>query len=216
MTILSKIKTLIEYAKYGEVMCRRHNWEVVDEVFFPRPITQVDNTVRYYYRRIKGYVKKVTDATGFFDTNSVIEEVDLPFCNSFSVNSAHGSSGGDTVSNNVVKIIKLPSLRMLQMRHFKNLQALEYMEVGAITSCHASAFNNCKALKEFYVGKNTTGSLFLQDSPELTQECLHKIIENYADMTGAAAPTFQIGEENLAKIDDEHIAMLNEKNINYK
>lgn len=197
-------------------MCRRHNWEVVDEVFFPRPITEVDNSVRLYYRKIKGYVEKIKDATSFFDTKSVIEEVDLPFCNSFSVNEVYGSSGGDTITNKVVKIIKLPSLRILQRRNFKNLGALEYMEVGAVTSCHASALTGCTALKEFYVGKNTTGSLFLYECPELTQECLHKIIENYADMTGAQAPTFQVGGANIMKIDKEHIAMLENKNIFYQ
>jgi hypothetical protein len=41
------------------------------------------------------------------------------------------------------------------------------------------------------------------------------MIENLADLTGQTAKTFQIGATNLAKIDEEHMAMLNNKNWNY-
>lgn len=59
-------------------------------------------------------------------------------------------------------------------------------------------------------------TLYLYWSNKLTQECLHHLIEKYAGYTGSTQLTFWIGEENIAKIDEAHIKMLNEKNINYK
>jgi hypothetical protein len=41
------------------------------------------------------------------------------------------------------------------------------------------------------------------------------MIENLADLTGQTAKTFQVGETNLAKIDEEHLAMLTAKNWSY-
>ena len=79
-----------------------------------------------------------------------------------------------------------------------------------------TALENCFTLTEFYTDKETTSSLYLYCSEGLTQECLHKIIENYADMTGETSPTLFVGEGNIIKIDEEHKAMLENKNISYQ
>ena len=41
------------------------------------------------------------------------------------------------------------------------------------------------------------------------------MIENLADLTGGDAKNFKVGATNLAKIDADHIAMLQVKNWNY-
>ena len=58
-------------------------------------------------------------------------------------------------------------------------------------------------------------SIYLHTFTNLTTECLHAMIENLADLTGTKSNTFSIGTGNVAKIDDEHIAMLNNKNWTY-
>lgn len=80
----------------------------------------------------------------------------------------------------------------------------------------ANTFNGCTALTTVNIQDGWNVSIYLHYSTKLTQECLHKMIENFADMTGQTAPTFQIGTTNLAKIDEEHIAMLGAKNWSYK
>lgn len=77
------------------------------------------------------------------------------------------------------------------------------------------AFGQTYMLTEIVIPSGWNTSLYFSDSP-LTQEVLHAMIENLADMTGQTAPTFQIGNNNIAKLDEEHIAMLNNKNWLYK
>lgn len=78
-----------------------------------------------------------------------------------------------------------------------------------------AAFQNCTALTNLTIGEGWAVSIYLTYSPNLTVESLHGMIENFADLTGATAKTFKVGETNLAKIDEEHIAMLQAKNWNY-
>ena len=42
------------------------------------------------------------------------------------------------------------------------------------------------------------------------------MIENLADLTGKTAKMFQIGTTNIAKIDEAHLQMLEDKNWNYQ
>lgn len=216
MTILSKIKTLIEYAKFGKFQCQMFNGKK-DELFFPRSIETYESDYNsgwnMYATKLTGYLKSF-GGISFFGANKPIVEVDLPECIRINANNNSGLTGGDI--NTTLKSIKTPKVRDIHFRAFQNLQSLEYLELGAVTSFGTTSVQGCDSLKELYVGEGTTSSLFLYHCPNLTQKCLHQIIENYADMTGAAAPTFHVGEENLAKIDNEHIAMLNAKNINYK
>lgn len=78
----------------------------------------------------------------------------------------------------------------------------------------SNAFGQCRATSvTLYDGWNM--DLYVQELT-LTQESLHDIAEKYADMTGAEiAPVLRLGTANINKMDEEHIAMLENKNINY-
>lgn len=217
MTILSKMKTLIEYAKFGMALCKYHNNELhkktdTYEFIIPRSIQEFRAVA---YIPWATYATSITGKPTVFGTNGALknfgylEYIELPKVTSI--------LGTRSFSNPTLKICKLPALCKINVGYtWENSTALEYLELGKVTDFHTRSVQGCTALKEFYVKEGTTGSLFLHFCPNLTQECLHKIIENYADMTGLTAPTFHIGEENLAKIDEEHIAMLENKNIFYQ
>lgn len=80
---------------------------------------------------------------------------------------------------------------------------------------HLYAFRYCTALKNITIGEGWAVSIYLHYSENLTVESLHGMIENLADLTGQTAKTFQVGSTNLAKIDADHITMLQNKNWNY-
>lgn len=209
---LDKIKTLIEYAKLGVFFCAYSRGKTA-EFYFPRGYKETvewqwNGGYNMYATKLSGHVKSL-GGNYLFSANKPIVEVDLPEC----VKLWHEA---DSTPNTTLKIIKLPSLRSVGNECFMSLAALEYLELGAVTSFGTNALQGSINVKEIYVKDGTTATLYLQYCPLITKECLHKIIENYADMYGTTAPTFWVGEENLAKIDDEHIAMLNAKNINYK
>lgn len=212
MTILSKIETLIDYAKFGTFFSKKYNGGT-GELFFPRSFKTVNQIVKNYDPKlqataIKGYIQN-SGSEYFLSAHTRVEVVDLPLF-------IGGNTYAGFVNNTALKICKLPKLRNLGYMCFKGSTALEYIELGAITSCDTYAFSGLNNLKTVRVGEGTTGSLFLYECPNLTQECLHKIIENYADMTGSQAPTFHVGGANVLKIDDKHIEMLYRKNIFYQ
>ena len=93
--------------------------------------------------------------------------------------------------------------------------AMEKIHISEPCTVISTTFNKCSMLKEVTVDKGFSGSLYLQHSTRYSSETLHAIIENYADCTGLDV-TFQVGESNLAKIDDDHKAMLTAKGIEYK
>jgi hypothetical protein len=212
MTILSKLETLIEYAKFGmhQVKYYRNKGET-GELFFPRGIGYYNVANNDGWQKIatsiKGYAKQV-GANGFLKDNYVTKVIDLPELTSIGGWSAYGGKA--------LQIFKAPKLRYCNAGIWNGAEKLEYLELGAVTNFGTTDLSGCSALKEFVVGKGTTSSLFLFECPNLTQECLHKIIENYADMTGGQAPTFHVGGANILKVDKEHIAMLEEKNIFYQ
>jgi hypothetical protein len=70
-------------------------------------------------------------------------------------------------------------------------------------------------LTNLTIGEGWAYSIYLYNSNNLSVESLHGMIENLADLTGKTAKKFQVGETNLAKIDEEHIAMLQAKNWTY-
>lgn len=120
----------------------------------------------------------------------------------------------------------LKSVPMLDMNRatnaasmFSNCTALETVSLTSMKdgSGYASTtFNKCAALTNVTVCAGFKSSLYLQHSTQYTQETLHAIIDNLADMTGATkAPVFQIGSTNLAKISEEYIAKLNAKKWSY-
>lgn len=95
------------------------------------------------------------------------------------------------------------------------------MTVGALNETSNVSFRQVirganGALTELYVGQGTSADLYLQYSEKYPQSILHGIIENLADLTGKTKGIFNVGDNNLAKIDDEHKAILESKNWNYK
>lgn len=93
------------------------------------------------------------------------------------------------------------------------------LETVSLTTVKADlstdTFNSCSALKNITIGEGWAVNIYLHYSNNLTVESLHGMIENLADLTGQTAKTFQIGATNLAKIDAEHLTMLQNKNWNY-
>lgn len=98
---------------------------------------------------------------------------------------------------------------------FMNCEALESLEITT-TKIMLTAIQNCPNLKNLIIGEGFNQSIvYLDTCPNLTQESLHGMIENLADMTGLDTKTFNVGSTNLAKIDEEHISMLEAKNWSY-
>lgn len=212
-TLLSKVKTLIEYAKFGMFICKYHNSET-GELFFPRAINRysVGHNAGYqpYATKITGHLKTY-GASSCLNANKTVVEIDLPEC--INVTSNPWSEYG----NSTLKVCKLPSLRQVYGATWKNFTALEYLELGSLTNFFNGCLLGCEALTEFYIKEGTYSTLFLQYCPNLTQKSLHSIIENYADMIAVESPPLVwFGAENLAKIDKDHVELLEAKNINYK
>lgn len=82
-------------------------------------------------------------------------------------------------------------------------------------SLSTNTFSSCTALKNITIGEGWAVNIYLHYSNELTVESLHGMIENLADLTGQTAKIFQVGATNIAKIDEAHIQMLNDKNWTY-
>lgn len=99
----------------------------------------------------------------------------------------------------------------------KDCNALETISMTntGYTGFQSNTFEDCKNLTNVTINNGWEVSIYLHYSNNLTVESLHGMIENLADLTGQTAQFFQIGATNLAKIDEEHITMLQNKNWNY-
>lgn len=218
MTLLSKVSTLIEYAKYGVSMSHAHNGDSEYELYLPRSLGAYkskynDSNIINWVSGIKGTIN-IFGSTGAFpmfaENNSICEIIDLPEC--ISVPGSYG------VFQNLkaLKIFRMPKIRIVGTKFLYGCNNLETVEFGSLNSTQTDSFSNCSKIKEFIVGKDTMANLYLYHCPELTQACLHNIIDNLADMTGLTAPTFYVGEENLTKISPEYISKLNQKHWTYQ
>lgn len=97
-----------------------------------------------------------------------------------------------------------------------NLETINIVgTTDGIKSSIVLEFPNSTKLKNITLPQGWKNSAYLHYSSVITVESLHGMIENLADLTGQTAKTFQIGATNLAKIDEAHITMLNNKNWNY-
>lgn len=218
MTLLSKVKTLIEYARFGmglfQMFLRDDNKPGF--LYFPQKFNLItlDNTITLarnnYISSIKG---RITSFYAFGYTNHCeymtnLEEVDLPECVSF-----YAPYG----FNHCTKLhtVKLPLITTLESTAtFDSCTALKYLEVGKMEKMSSNALLRCANLETFVISKGSTGSLYLHYCENLTQECLHNIIDNLAMTNGS---TLQVGEVNIAKISDEYkIKLINEKHWNLK
>ena len=220
MTVLSKINTLIEYAKYGVSMSHVHNGDREYELYLPKSLNQYNRTTRdptdpiNFATEIKGKIKvfgSSSDSYTMFKTpNNICRIIDLPEC--ILTPGEFGIFSG----LRVLKIFRMPKIKNLKRFFLSGCFDLEFVELGTLDTTDSTSFNGCSKIKEIIVGKGTRASLSLYHCPNLTQESLHNIIDNYADMTGTRAPTFYVGEENLSKISPEYLKKLRDKNINYQ
>lgn len=121
---------------------------------------------------------------------------------------------------NCTTLTTIPTLDISNGTGFNNtFQYCYKLETVSLTTAKSnlstSTFSGCSALKNITIGEGWAVNIYLHYSNNLTVESLHGMIENLADLTGQTAKTFQIGATNLAKIDEEHLTMLNNKNWNY-
>ena len=99
---------------------------------------------------------------------------------------------------------------------FSNCSKLENLSLGTPKgNFETYTFQGCTALTNLTIGEGWAVNIYLTYSNNLSVESLHGMIENLADLTGTTAKTFSVGATNLAKIDEEHIAMLQAKNWTY-
>jgi hypothetical protein len=126
-----------------------------------------------------------------------------------------GSSCFDFCGGLSGTVIFNEALATLSANDFRCCVSIEKIVFNGITVCNANTFTYCYGIKEVEIPKGWNVSIYFNSTNILTQECLHKMIENLADMTGQTAPDFKVGPNNIKKIDDEHIAMLESKNYNY-
>lgn len=110
----------------------------------------------------------------------------------------------------------MPNLVTLSNNAFRNctgLTSITFYKV--ITYWHTGALTGCTNIATINLVDGWNTAVYAQHCEKLTQACLHDMCEKLDDMTGQTPLVFKIGEPNIAKIDDEHIAMLQQKNIDY-
>lgn len=209
MTILSKVKTLIEYAKFGTQMSEIWKGNLT-ELYVPKSIPEFDGRKWFngYITTLTGRVKKLTPTfacTG--GNNTVLEYVNLPECVS--------TNGGSHFSNaKALKECILPALTSLPPYFWDYCTALKYIEVGALEAMDPTALRGCTALEFFKIGNGTRCNLFLYQSKHLTQECLHGIIDAFEDRSGKTALTLHIYDVCAERISPEYKQKAADKEIN--
>jgi hypothetical protein len=131
------------------------------------------------------------------------------------------------------KIHSLPAVKRIYFRNLTNagyrvmqfegmatpnqtLKSLETIEFGKVLTTMNSGWVNVSGERSnvttVIIPQGWNCSTYFHSFFNLTTECLHAMIENLADLTGITSKTFSIGSQNIAKIDEEHIAMLENKN----
>lgn len=210
MTLISKVKTLIEYAKFGVGICNIHQKQLTD-LYIPKGIGVFNNGFvalkqNEYVRTIEGSLQEFGVSSGYACQNmSNLERVDLPKLTLL---------GATHIFSTLPKLreVKMPSIRELKHQSFNHCSALEHFEVGSLVYMLNTTFATCTNVKTFVCGEGTNCNLYLYPCKNLTQECLHETIDKLADCTGLSAPTFHIGLDNIPKISDECLQKLELKN----
>lgn len=144
-------------------------------------------------------------------------------CANLSIAPQLNTSKGETFLNMFRNCKKLKTIPLLDLSSASSVTYIfggcESLETVSLTTSKVdlatTTFQNCTALKNLTIGEGWAVSIYLNYSNNLTVESLHGMIENLADLTGQTAKNFTIGETNLAKIDEEHLTMLDNKNWNY-
>lgn len=216
-TLKVKVQKLIEQAMYKKYWQKLWNFEPIDFTI-PDSIT-VPNEAWYF-----GVLPLMSKLSGKNVTNLIASDlsdyatnelmyVDLPKLSAF----------GDKLFFNASKLeeVNTPSATTMGAYVFQSCRQLSKLKVGKLTSTERTSFRitpkgTNSSIEFLEIGKGTSASLYLQDSLKYSQETLHNLIDNLADMTGQEAPVFSVGPTNLAKISDEYLQKLKDKNWNYQ
>ena len=186
-----------------------------------KPYIDTSQITNFYYfccnNRLNDYIDQIdtsrgTNFNGMFNNSSTLRTIPLL-----------DTSRGTMFSGTFKDCSALRTIPLLDISRGTNLTAMcencTSLETVALTTAKSNlgstTFANCTALTNLTIGEGWAVNIYLTYSTALTQESLHGMIENLADLTGLTAKTFQVGATNLAKIDEEHIAMLNAKNWAY-
>ena len=152
-----------------------------------------------------------------------VGEKGFSMCGLITINLPNLTTMGNSSFSNCADLteINTPNLVSIGADVIYIARKVTKMTVGALNETSITSFRQVAkgtggALTELYVGQGTSADLYLQYSEKYPQSILHGIIENLADKTGETAGIFNVGDNNLAKIDDEHIAILNQRNWIYK
>ena len=219
MTLLSKVKTVIDYAKYGVSMSHAHNGDSEYELYLPKSLgsyraNKNDGNIINVAYAVKGTIFSFGSSNDnysmFAIPNYICKEIDLPECTE--------TPGAWGIFSGLKSLItfRMPKLKILKKGFLEDCINLEIVEFGALDSTDFSSFRGCSNIKEFIVGNGTRANLYLYHCPNLSKECLENIIDNLEDRTGLTSLTFYVGEENLAKISEDYKAKLTQKNWVYQ
>lgn len=209
-TLKSKIELIIHKASYGNIYEKIFKNEPLDLVI-PDGVTSICNNLYYSPSSVVSCTgADVEEITENFFTNSNIQTVNLP--------KARMVNNGVFYKCSLLTEINMPSLLNIGVDAIRNTSKLTKMTVGALENADPTSFKQVArgtngALTELYVGEGTSADLYLQYSTKYPQEILHGIIENLYDLSnGGMTGILCVGATNLAKIDETHKAMAENKN----
>lgn len=208
--VISKVKTLIEYAKFGVFMIRVNNYDNKNDrlmpLHFPKGVYKFDSDLIQYATALTGHLTVLGGRNYYAMDNTTIEYINLP--------NAIPMGWGTCKGMKALKECHLHSWRDINSERFYFCGNLEVFEVGSLTAFDIQVLKESAKLHTFICGKDTNCSLYLQYCPLLTQECLHNIIDNLADRTGTSALTLYVHQEAYDRISEEYKTKLSNKNWN--
>lgn len=287
MTIVSKVQTLIEYAKIGVGFSQMFANDEPCTVYLPKTIRQSDamyfpteNKIeelhasslilfnsslesRKLYNLKRLFAPELTTADGYITDSSSNkletfyapklvnlgvnafsffygEELDLPSVTTIKLpvfptdypyvrtpnlkrlsfpkattfdktkSTAFGSSFPE------IEEVNIPEIPNVFDRMFVQMPKLKILHLGELNGIVASAFRDNNVIELVTLKKGAYGSIQLFKSPNLTQECLHGLIDNMADRTGLSASDLWVGDYNIAKISPEYMEKARKKNISLR
>lgn len=216
-TLKVKVQKLIEQAMYKKYWQKLWNYEPIDFTI-PDSIT-APNEAWYF-----GVLPLMSKLSGKNVTNLIASDLsDYATGELMYVDLPKLSALDDKLFFDASKLeeVNTPSATTIGAYVFQSCRKLSKLKVGKLTSTEITSFRitpkGTQSHIEFLeIGKGTSASLYLQDSLKYSQETLHNLIDNLADMTGQEAPVFSVGTTNLAKISDEYLQKLKDKNWNYQ
>lgn len=186
------------------------------------------------YLKVADFPKLKSIGNEAFSNCSRLKTINMPLlqsvgasgfssCNLITINLPYLTTMGNNAFYDCKNLteINTPNLVSIGTAAIFSSYKVTKMTVGALRRTTNTSFKQVSkgtngTLTELYVGQGTSADLYLQYSEKYPQSILHGIIENLADLTGKTAGVFYVGDKNLEKIDDEHIAILNQRNWVYK